>query len=233
MHEDLVAKFNRNIQSDLICMYSAIDGQAHFTKEDCYAINRLVTKRKNESIAKKLTIMVSSQGGDLINIMKLMTSLRSKYEHITVYVPKIGKSSITFLTMTAQAAYVRKCAHLSDFSPAPSTYFNQKTSSILIGHIIAPIEKGILHECDHKSRVAILSTIIVKYFVHPPDKHGETILGENFFKDFENYENVHVYNEDNYVFRELNSLNFILEKKFIDEPSTQKIISFNNHFYVS
>lgn len=225
--EQLVEKYIRNSGNDLVCLYSSIDGNEHFSKDDCILVNRMVTKLRPADSARGLTLMISSQGGDLVQIMKLRETLRNKYENVTVYIPKIGKSSMTYLAMTGNLSYTRRAAHLSDFAPGPGSH---KTSTAVIASLLDPIERGILHACEHHDKVSAIGKIVVKYFTQAPGGvHGKTINGEEFYSDFADYENVQVYNEDNFAFRELNQLNKLLEN--LTSSETTKIISFNKEFF--
>ena len=217
----------RKLDTDLICLYSAIDGNHHILQSDYQIINTLIASRRTDK--KNVMLMLSSQGGDLIHTMKFVNVLRQHYSKITVYVPRIGKSSMTLLAMMSNIVYVRKTARLSDFSPLAEQSYTHGFMTLLLKTMLEMIQAGMLKDCDADERNEATG-IIVQNYLFPPNKHGDTILGEKFVEDFKDHGHIQVFNEESFGLLKLNSLDQKLQNEFENNLGLKKIFSFNDEF---
>lgn len=229
--EDLVIEISNKFDADLICIYTAIDGEENVSQEDYVTINTLINSLKPSR--KKLMIMISSQGGDLVHTMKFVDVLRQKYDHIDVYVPRIGKSSMTLMAMLSDVVYVRKESWLSDFSPLKEQPYTHGDITILLNEMLGKIQLGMLKRCDDDEKLAAVG-VILRDYMFTAKAHGETIFGEKFVNDFDDYGNIQVYSEEKFNFLKLNALDVKLQNEFvenvIDSKKIAKIVSFNKEF---
>lgn len=227
--DQLALDICRRQDTDLICLYSAIDGRHFINDGDYQMVNHLINQRT--STRTKLTIMICSQGGDLVHTMKFLNLLRDHYETIEVYIPRIGKSSLTLLAMMSDTVYIRKTAKASDFSPIPTQTYHHQDISSLIAQMLLMINKGILKNCQKTEKSIATSTILTKYvFIPDASTHGQTITGEEFANDFADHGSIQVYNEESFGFAKLNSLDAKLLAVFESNPGVKKIVSLNGEF---
>lgn len=167
-------RFLQKSESDLLIISMRVNGhQSLFDERDLTVITSLIEEyQKTEKLKNKLTILLHSQGGDLVLTIKLATILQAKYSQICTVVYNVSKSSMSLMALSGTTIYLHEKAMISDFSINENESLSQKDLRNINIEIIKVLEKGVL-KTEPKNE-ATTNALKAKMML-PTNPHGTDI----------------------------------------------------------
>lgn len=224
-----IKRFVSKSGSDLLTIAMRINGhKALFDERDLNVILTLIEEYKKNNPTQhsnKLTILLHSQGGDLVFTIKLAKILQEKYSEISTFVYNIAKSSMSLMAMAGTKLYLEEEAVISDFSINENESLSPKDLRNINIEIINILEQGVLktEPKNEATKNALKTKMLISTNAHGADityKEIKLILSESVDtpKNYGTY-NFHLSNIHSNILDEFN------EKTGLD-----KIIGFNEIF---
>lgn len=221
-------RFCKLTGSDLLVIYTRVNGQhALFDDRDAIVIATLLEEHKKNSPSNKLTLLLHSQGGDIIQAIKIANILQSQYPQIDSIVYNIAKSSLSLISLCGANLFLHSDGGISDFS----LNMNEKLSfdefnkiNIAMIHIL---KKGVVKSEVSKGNTNALINA-VETFVIPAKVHGTTISLHELSKSFpHSISDVNSYPHTQF---HLSSIHKLLLHEFKEKPGLYKIIGLNGKY---
>ena len=142
--------------TDVLLMLYPKNSSGYFSAsidpEDEITIYNLINNRK-DSNNKKLLLLLDTSGGNVYTAMKIMDTLRSKYEYIEIAVPQSAKSSGTMMCCGADRIIMSSISELGPLDK-PVVHPNDETSVISALDIIKSIDEMIEKALEEEENYA-------------------------------------------------------------------------------
>lgn len=215
-------------KSDLLVIYTRVNGQhALFDERDSVVITSLIERykiEKGQALSNKLTIMIHSQGGDMIHAIKLISHLQKQYKEIDTVVFNVAKSCMTLASLSGQFFYLNSNAGISDFSINHDEKLSSDQFNIINFSALEILVSGVLVTEKH-SPDAIKEILLNLVMTHK--KHGTTIPYGDIKKMLPNA----VRQTSDHAFQfHLSSIHNFLIDQFDNKSGIYKIMGFNGEY---
>lgn len=212
--------------SDLLVVYTRVNGQhALFDDRDAKIITTLILDHQKKSPLKdKLTIMLHSQGGDIVHAIKIATILQSMYPKcIETVVFNISKSSMALSALIGQTCFMHPDAALSDFSINENETLSAKDSRSINLEIFRVLSAGVLKVEEDATVTKVLVELLFSTKPHGTDISYAEIraLIPNAIKPVGEIGKEHFH---------LSSIHKMLLDQFDEKSGLYKVIGFNGEY---
>jgi hypothetical protein len=221
-------RFCKLTNTDLLVIYTRVNGQhALFDERDAIVISTLIESHKKQSLREKLTILIHSQGGDMVQSIKISTIVQGLYKSIDTVVLNIAKSCMSLASLTGQNFYLNVDAGISDFSINTNEKLNFDEFNKINVAAIKILHKGVLSTEQQNGNGNAFKDVVTN-LIMASSPHGTTITYPEIKKILPHA--VRPTTEYSAEIFHLSSIHSLLINEFNEKQGLYKVLGFNGVF---